>query len=499
MIRLGSKYSAAVIILLLAAILAACSSNNNGKSNRSGETSDAGSGKTPQKVTVLAVGEMIEDSVDAVTGQKIIGLNTRFEAFRSNPEYAHITVEFVETPWADMQNKVNALNADGSLDVMAGMGPYMPASGSTQNITDLFNLDYDEIMSMYPEDTRPYVEQWIKGGDEVVGLVQRIWPYVIAYDKKIFDDFGVPYLPETYTVEQLVETARKLTGKNPRTGKQTYGIGVAANDGWKLNLVFQDFMAYYNPNPDQPYAADWGGSYFDYTVNPAKYFKDGKVTVDISSGDRIKAFEQGFALIASMPPGALNGEGMNNWFTEDNDVAIWYYPEYGPYGAYVEDIMNGDTSFFDRYGVVGSYKRPDTGRGGMPNLTYVYMLSNAKVDDPERREAVWAVMKYLASFDYNKYYYLANLEPSIQIGYEDIRFSADLGFDAIMKHIQTLEKLDPSFTSPHDWALDIFMAQAAAEQSVKGPTPISEIHRLVAEQEETYKEAVREYWAKLNQ
>jgi len=472
--------------------------NNVDKSQGQGQqtTETAVEEKKPQKVAIIAVGETIEDTVDATTGMKIIGLNEKFKDFYAKPENQHITVEFIETPWAEMSNKINAMNADGSLDIMCGMGPYMPAAKSTMHITELYDRDFEEIMSYYPESVRPYVKQWTKPDDVAVGLVQRIWPYVIAYDKKIFDDFGVPYLKDGYTAEEFVETVKKLTGINPRTGKKTYGLGVAANDGWKLNEIVQDMMDYYNPDPEKPYSGNWGGTYFDATLNPHKYFNNGNFTVDITSGSKIKAFEAAFDLIGCMPPGALNGEGLENWFTEDNNVAIWFYPEYGPYGPYVEQIINGDDSFFDRYGVVGTYKRPDNGRGGFCNLTYVYMASNAKVEDPERKEAVWSVMKYLASFDYNKYYYLSNLEPSIQIGYEEIRYPADKGFDSIMKHILTLNKLDPSWTAPHDWQMCIDVATKAAEQSTKGLFTKEEIHKFAKEMEATYQEKSDEFWKK---
>lgn len=503
-----------LVFVLLLGLLAACSeSKDNASSNSttqeetaqsdttsddSGKEEEVQPEKKPQSVTVLAVGETIEDSVDAVTGRAIIGLNSRFKEFRDNPANKHITVEFIETPWADMSNKVQTLNSDGSLDVMAGMGPYMPANKSTMHITDLYDRDIEELKAMYPESVWPYVQEWTKPGNEAVGLVQRMWPYVIAYDKKLFDDFGVPYLQEGYTAEQLLDTVTKLTGTNPKTGAKTYGMGVAANDGWKLNLIVQDLMAYYNPDPDQPYAANWGGNYFDSALDPQKYYNNGEVKVDISSGNKMKAFETAFALIANMPPGVANGEGMENWFTDNNNVGIWFYPEYGPYGAFVDPIISGDKSFFDRYGVVGSYKRPDTGRGGFANLTYVYMLSNAKVDDPERKEAVWSVMKYMAGFEYNKYYYLSNLEPSFQVGFETITYPGDLGAGAIMKHISTLEKLDPSITAPYDWTLVTEVAKKSAEQSATGVASLDEIHAFIMDQEQKYIEQVKKAWETIN-
>ncbi|MFB5760423.1 extracellular solute-binding protein [Paenibacillus medicaginis] len=52
----------------------------------------------------------------------------------------------------------------------------------------------------------------------------------IVYDKQLFDDWGVEYLSESPTIDEVLEKAAKMTGKNPKTGAQNYGLTFNGKD-----------------------------------------------------------------------------------------------------------------------------------------------------------------------------------------------------------------------------------------------------------------------------
>jgi multiple sugar transport system substrate-binding protein len=54
-------------------------------------------------------------------------------------------------------------------------------------------------------------------------LIQGSAP-MIFFDREIFANYGVEPPSETPTPEEILDKAKKLTGKDPKTGKQTYGF-----------------------------------------------------------------------------------------------------------------------------------------------------------------------------------------------------------------------------------------------------------------------------------
>jgi multiple sugar transport system substrate-binding protein len=59
-------------------------------------------------------------------------------------------------------------------------------------------------------------------GGKVLGLPGRVSSYTLYYNKDLFDNFGVPYLNDKMTWEDIMETAKKLTRADG--GVQYYGF-----------------------------------------------------------------------------------------------------------------------------------------------------------------------------------------------------------------------------------------------------------------------------------
>ena len=58
----------------------------------------------------------------------------------------------------------------------------------------------------FPQLIEPY-----KSGDKIYGLPRSWHPYILYYNKNLFDEAGIPYPDETWTWEDVIEYGKKLT------------------------------------------------------------------------------------------------------------------------------------------------------------------------------------------------------------------------------------------------------------------------------------------------
>lgn len=91
--------------------------------------------------------------------------------------------------------------------------------GLDSDITDLVNK-YKYDLSRFIPVTIDMMKQ-ITGG-KLLGLPGRVSSYTLYYNKDLFDKFGVPYLNDKMTWEDILETAKKLTRVDG--GVQYYGF-----------------------------------------------------------------------------------------------------------------------------------------------------------------------------------------------------------------------------------------------------------------------------------
>ncbi|GAA3405015.1 ABC transporter substrate-binding protein [Paenibacillus hodogayensis] len=91
--------------------------------------------------------------------------------------------------------------------------------GLNSDITDLVNK-YKYDLNRFIPVTIDMMKQ-ITGG-KLLGLPSRVSSYTVYYNKDLFDKFGVPYLNDKMTWEDILETAKKLTRFDG--GVQYYGF-----------------------------------------------------------------------------------------------------------------------------------------------------------------------------------------------------------------------------------------------------------------------------------
>jgi ABC-type glycerol-3-phosphate transport system substrate-binding protein len=138
----------------------------------------------------------------------------------------------------------------------------------------------------------------------LTGFVLNLDANLLVYDKKIFDDYGVPYPDENLTQEKLLELAKRLTGKDPVTGKDTYGFYIRANQ----NSIYRAHLAYL-------YSKDIKVVEYADKRSDTQFFYDSPGSID--------AFRFVNELAKYCPRSFLEDRGIENFGTEDNDVAMY--------------------------------------------------------------------------------------------------------------------------------------------------------------------------------
>ena len=126
---------------------------------------------------------------------------------------------------------------------------------------------------------------------------------MIVYDKKLFDDWGVEYLSETPTPEEVLHKAKRMTGKNPVTGEKNYGLWFQGNSLNQYTFVTLTYA----------YGAEGAVG----SLNDLK-----RVRWELNKPEMKKVFEWLKEASTLAPPAFINGQGKENFGLENNNIAI---------------------------------------------------------------------------------------------------------------------------------------------------------------------------------
>lgn len=265
-----------------------------------------------------------EDGVkDIVTGLKRPGYKEIVD--RWHEFYPNCALKIEDIPWDNYTSVLTAAGQDGSADILIhgtilglaeDLGPYLEADPeyAAQLYSDTV---YWLRMTSHSED------------DQIMGIAHTLLPAAVWCDKEIFEHYGVELPAEDWTYDDLLEIAEKLTGTDPVTGEETYGIQYYEPDSG--NVGFNWCHAAYGV----------GASVITLGDTPAD------ATANYVSEESIK----GFQILADMAkfasPECIEGiavmqalNGTNNWAMLISEEII------------TEAIVLNKGEFKDRYQVV---------------------------------------------------------------------------------------------------------------------------------------------------
>lgn len=367
------KYIALFLIASICIVsLAACGTSKAPAGGNDGDSAISGT------VRLSLAGWTLEDGIDPYTGKKTIGLNSYLkETF--NKQYPKIKLEISTVPWENAKAKQQAQLMSKEVDLVYTGGAFACQffqQGLLRPIDDLLEKDTE----FKPEDL--YLEGIWNNSYSVrsLDMKQRFGlPYALGqrmtvYDKKIFDDWGVEYLSEHPTAEEILEKAKKMTGKNPKTGEDNYGLYWSGNSLNGSTIIALTFA--------------FGATGAEGTLDDPKNIK-----WQLNTPEMVKVMEWFKEASKLCPPSFVNGQGAENFGRENNNIAIALDSN----GAKVigDFKATGKKDMIDRYEATVNLG-PD-GEG------WVAMDPIIMAKEPKNVDAAWTVMKFLASYDTQKW------------------------------------------------------------------------------------------------
>jgi len=358
-----------MFVLLLSMALVGCSSKSSSEESSGSKKDGKWAG---QKIKVQLIGDFtMDDKTDPLTGVKSKGLKGMKAEFEK--QHPGATVDFVIMPWEGYTEKTQAMITSNEADVyqMPGVADFAPQD-VLEPLQPWIDKDPDFKIDKFIDNQ---VDGWKALGPNSKDLT--IWglPFLgdaryIAYDKKIFDDWGVDYLSEHPTMQEVAEKAKKMTGKNPKTGQKNYGIWFRGD--WSSAFTLVDLAEGQN--------GQWGTGFA---------WEDVKFNFD--SPEMLNGLNFLLDMQKYAPKGLVSNQGMEKWLSKDNNIGIML--NQGP-GDLKKVYAQG---LGDRIAIAPEFKN-DEGKGGLFAGSPIVMAKSSK-----HKDLAWEWMKFATSDTMQKY------------------------------------------------------------------------------------------------
>lgn len=369
-----------VLMLLIGTVLAGCSSKSGGSQGSDKDGEWAG-----QHITVMMIGDFaMEDKTDPITGESAKGVKVLKEEFEK--QHPGATVKFVLMPWEGYTEKTQAMITSGEADVyqMPGVADFAP-QGVLEPLQPWIDKDPDFNLDVFIDNQ---IEGWQALGPDSKELDIFGLPFLgdarfISYDKQLFDEWGVEYLSEYPTMEEVAEKAKQMTGKNPKTGEQNYGIWFRGD--WSSAFTLVDLAEGQN--------GQWGTG-----------FAWDEVKFNFNSKEMLNGLNWLLDMQSYAPKGIVSNQGNEKWLTKDNNIAIML--NQGPGDTVKPAYAQG---LGDRIGISQEFKNDD-GQGGLFAGSPITIAKDSK-----NKELAWEWLKFATSDFVQKYVYEElGLVPSVK-------------------------------------------------------------------------------------
>ncbi|RKL65563.1 sugar ABC transporter substrate-binding protein [Salipaludibacillus neizhouensis] len=413
---LFTKSSSLILALLIfiVSVLVGCSSD----SGSSTDVETAGGEWDGQIVKVQLIGDFsIEDSTDPITGEKTAGLSILKEEFEK--QYQGATVEFILMPWEGYTEKTQAMLTSGEADVyqMPGIADFAP-QGLLEPLQPYIETDSEFSTDIFIDQQ---VEGWKALGPdsnelEIFGLPFFGDARFITYDKKLFDDWGVEYLSEYPTMEEVREKAAKMTGINPVTGEQNYGTWFRGDWSSAFTLL----------NAAEGLGGKWGSGFA---------WED--VSFEFNSPEMLESLNWMLEMQKLAPEGIVSNQGNEKWMTKENNIAIMLNT--GPGELVQQTYAQG---LEDRIAIAQEFKNEE-GKGGLFAGSPITIGKSS-----ENKELAWEWLKFATSDFAQQYFYETGAAfPSVKsaLEWESVKKYEDL-LGPVFKAMET------PYTPRYHWA-----------------------------------------------
>src|SRR5690625_1254267 len=424
---------------------------NSGNGQNDAEVDNEGDWEG-QSLTVQLIGDFSEEpSTDPITGEKTGGVNVLKDEFERL--YPGASVNFIIMPWEGYVEKTQAMLTSNEADVyqMPGIADFAP-QGVLEPLQDYIDNDEDFDLDIFFDNQ---IEGWKVNGPDSTDLEIYGLPFLgdarfIVYDKQIFDEWDVDYPSDYPTMEEIGELAKKMTGTNPETGEQNYGIWYRGDWDSAFRVV----------NVAEGLDGSWGSGYAWEEVE-----------FNFDSPEMVEALEWLLEMKEYAPDGIVSDQGNEKWLTEDNNIAIML--NQGP-GNINSIYAQG---FDDRIDIAQEFKNSD-GVGGQFAGSPI-----AIAKDSENKDLAWEWLKFATSEFAQKFIFeeTADGNPSIKAAYD---WESTAEKDLMLK---VFEAMETPWTPRYPWASSQprFILTTEVEATLTGKrTPEEALEKAQKESEE---------------
>ena len=247
---------------------------------------------------------------DPITGQTVYGADELMKWLKK--DYPNMDFEIIAYPGtADHYVRAKALMDARQVDLMIESSTQqIYQEGYSMDLTPFINADPEYKVEYHSSPLLGYYYREINPQfpDDITKRIANCLPYnggpdILWYDKEIFKQWGVEPLSKDPTPDEIYDKAKRMTGKNPVTGQQNYGLffptgGKPAT--WNMAVL----VGYYGGDIGDNMPNEW----------------DTKVTVNTPPW--IKALTWVKSIQPFTPPGAETGQGAELFYTANNNIAM---------------------------------------------------------------------------------------------------------------------------------------------------------------------------------
>jgi len=333
------------------------------------------------KYTIAICGINLDDGLNPTTEMEAQGFNAMAQTLMKE-KFPDLDIEFIAVPWDGASAKIQALLMSNGCDLFTQGGAFIPEyykEGLIQSLVPFMEADAEwAYEDNFPANLKTHPHTMDYAGVETLTLPWQIGYRVIIHDTLLFDQWGVEYLSEYPTPEELLEKASKMTGINPVTGEQNYGVWIAGNS---LNMSYLVAASEYfgdigcDGNYDDPRNLEWS----------------------LNSEGFVNAVQWAADIARYAPPAASTGQGFEKFGKEDNDIAIQIDRNGGAImGVY---YRTGDDSMIDRFVPT---MHIGTGGGNWTPCDGMGMNANLKGADAEM---AWEILKFMAGPEVSEWFF----------------------------------------------------------------------------------------------
>lgn len=238
-----------------------------------------------------------DGSIDLISGVEMPGYNVLLE--RWNELYPNCEVVIDAIPWDNWQANITTACLGGDVDVIAHGATMIDLTEDLAPYIEAEEGYMDQIYATAPRITTEDMSKY-----KISGICIRVTPMVVWLDKEKFENFGVELPDSSWTYDDMLALAEQLTGTDPVTGEQSYGIqyyDAGGQNSWANHMLWANSL---------------GADIFQYKTNVTD------TVVDYTCEESVQAFQMVHDLAQYASPEVREGVGVTKVFDGTNTWAM---------------------------------------------------------------------------------------------------------------------------------------------------------------------------------